>query len=434
MPYVTFRNGIAQYSRRIPKAVAKHDSREKIRISLHTDSPKIAEQLSIQVNEEVEAYWRQLVTTGTLHHEDAFAHVQELANRLGFTYRTNQELVEAPIEKLFDRLQLLEQVYDKPAYVEALVGGASQPELCLSEALNRFWELTKGELTEKSDEQVRKWRNPRDKAIRNAIGFMGDKALVSITQEDIIRFRDWWIDRIAKEDIKPKTVNKELSLLRTIIKTVASHYRLNIDSNQLFQNAFIKETIKRKRPPFETSFIQGQLLNPIHHTDISDEARYFLYAMADTGARVSELVGLLPEEIVLEAPIPYIRIKARKGHALKNPYSERDIPLVGSALYAFEQIPNGFRHYQGLKGGAESLSQMLMKHLRAKNLLPTDDHTLYSLRHSFQDRLTKVGVPDRVQVQLMGHRFQRTEYGEGASLETKKEWLQRICFETPTDN
>lgn len=69
-----------------------------------------------------------------------------------------------------------------------------------------------------------------------------------------------------------------------------------------------------------------------------------------------------------------------------------------------------------------------MKHLRKEKLLPTVDHKIYSLRHSFQDRLTEIGVPDRIQVQLMGHRFKRTQYGQGASLEKKTRMVTENLF------
>lgn len=59
-------------------------------------------------------------------------------------------------------------------------------------------------------------------------------------------------------------------------------------------------------------------------------------------------------------------------------------------------------------------------------MLPSEDHTTYSLRHSFQDRLIDVDAPNRVQSDLMGHKFQGEKYGKGSTLEKKLEWLQKI--------
>jgi hypothetical protein len=60
------------------------------------------------------------------------------------------------------------------------------------------------------------------------------------------------------------------------------------------------------------------------------------------------------------------------------------------------------------------------------NLLPTDQHSVYSLRHSFQDRLTAVNTPDRIQADLMGHKFNRSVYGTGATLVHRLEWMEKI--------
>lgn len=74
----------------------------------------------------------------------------------------------------------------------------------------------------------------------------------------------------------------------------------------------------------------------------------------------------------------------------------------------------------------DSLSGALSKYLKSNGLIPSDKHTVYSLRHSFQDRLLAANAPDRVQADLMGHKFHRPYYGEGSSLKQKLEWLQKV--------
>jgi integrase len=68
----------------------------------------------------------------------------------------------------------------------------------------------------------------------------------------------------------------------------------------------------------------------------------------------------------------------------------------------------------------------LSKYLKENDLIPSDKHTAYSLRHSFQNRLLAVNAPDRVQADLMGHKFNRPSYGDGSSLKQKLEWLNKI--------
>ncbi len=92
-------------------------------------------------------------------------------------------------------------------------------------------------------------------------------------------------------------------------------------------------------------------------------------------------------------------------------------------LQIFQKFPAGFPRYFDR---SESLSATVNKYLKESSLLPSDKHSLYSLRHSFQDRMTEVNMPCRVQCELFGHKFNRPEYGSGPSLELKREWLEKI--------
>lgn len=99
---------------------------------------------------------------------------------------------------------------------------------------------------------------------------------------------------------------------------------------------------------------------------------------------------------------------------------------MGKALEAFKMFPDGFVKY---KGKSEKLSLDINKFLSKNGLRPTPDYSLYSFRHSFQDRLTAQEVPDRIQCQLMGHSFKskgRVRYGEGGSLEHLKGVVIRL--------
>ena len=49
--------------------------------------------------------------------------------------------------------------------------------------------------------------------------------------------------------------------------------------------------------------------------------------------------------------------------------------------------------------------------MKENDLLETEDHSLYSLRHSFESRLRQAGAPERVLADLMGHAFTRPAYG-----------------------
>ena len=67
-------------------------------------------------------------------------------------------------------------------------------------------------------------------------------------------------------------------------------------------------------------------------------------------------------------------------------------------------------------------------YFRENDLKPTPAHSLYSLRHTFKDRLRDAGAPEEVIDELMGHKKSGPKYGRGHMLENKYEWLKRIEF------
>jgi len=100
------------------------------------------------------------------------------------------------------------------------------------------------------------------------------------------------------------------------------------------------------------------------------------------------------------------------------------MPLVGISLTAMRRHPDGFPRY----AGKDRFSDDMNRYLRQKGLLESEEHTVYGLRHSFEDRLLSLDVPDRLAADLMGHATQRERYGSGASLVQKLEALGRLAL------
>ena len=147
--------------------------------------------------------------------------------------------------------------------------------------------------------------------------------------------------------------------------------------------------------------------------------------MMETGLRPSEVVNLRDGTIVLDAVIPHVKVSA-DGRRLKTEDSAREVPLVGVALAAMRQRPHGFPKY---RDKATALSATVNKYLTENGLRPTREHTVYSLRHSFKDRLVAIETPDSLIDSLMGHKTYKPKYGRGPSLELKLKFLERIAFD-----
>ncbi len=432
MPYVITRNKAKHFKRRIPAKYQPYypEQVEFVQISLETDSDRIAAQRATALNEQIEQYWDQSRFKDNPTELFNLKKLRALAQAHGFTYKTSQHIAESELSEIVSRsLTLKNQESRNEVNTSALLGSEEKQSLPLTKALEDYFEFQIPNLKNKSDDQIRKWKNPRIKAVQNFVRENSDLSVEDITRDHISVLRQWWESRtLGKGGLNPATANKDFMHLRTLLSFVDDHYRYNLDVQKLFTRMrFSEEHEESHRPPFETAYIQNTLLNVSNLKGLDSECRWFLYAMADTGARPSELLGLNPLKghIRLDTDIPYIDIQPEKDRALKTKHSKRKIPLVGTSLFAFQNIPEGFKHYYRKP---DALSANLNKFLREHDLLPTSEHCVYSLRHSFEDRLTEVKTLEKVQAALMGHKYNRERYGNGPSLELKKEVLEKIAF------
>jgi integrase len=423
MNYLIKRNDRYYYNRRIPERFCSVDPRAFVRVALNTSDKKIAIKAALRKNDELEDYWAGLLQNGNVHSDDAYAAAVERSRTLGFAYHPLADLSDMPLVELISRLQHVKKINYNHHQTEAVLGAIKPPSILMNDCISRFWEYSKNKTMNKSPDQIRKWKNPRIKAVKNFVNCIGNKPIDQITRDDTLKFRDWWIERLDKENLVSGSANKDIIYIKTILESLSENLKLDLDIPHLFRKLVLSKDDSTKRLPFETSFIRATLLNLEILRNLNSQARCVLLAIAETGAGIAEQVGLLTEDIVLDAEIPHIIITSRSKKALKTKYRRRTIPLVGYALDAFKECPQGFNRY---RDRPDALSALLSKYLRENNLLPSSQHTVYSLRHSFQDRLLAVNAPDRIQADLMGHKFNRPAYGDGASLEHKLEWLKKI--------
>ncbi|RJE79163.1 hypothetical protein [Paracoccus sp. JM45] len=101
---------------------------------------------------------------------------------------------------------------DKPNSIDmreatALFGGAEEPSLIISRSLKLYWTLAKDRTLGKSPDLIRRWKNPRKKAIQNLVQVIGDKSIDQITGDDMPDFRNWWIECLEVKDLTPNSFN-----------------------------------------------------------------------------------------------------------------------------------------------------------------------------------------------------------------------------------
>lgn len=422
MSYITKRNGYYYYARRVPEEFSDIDNRKFVRVSLKTGCKAEARRKAGQIDESVCRYWADLRSKNAAHENPRFRKVIKAARQYGLSYMPLSSVLGLPVEELLKRILAVDE--SSKLHVEALLGTKEPETPSLSAALAKFWTITEAQVFNKTPDMLRKWKNPRRRAVENLIKVVGDRQVNSLTRDDALAFQKHWLDRIKTETLSINAANKDFIHAKSVLKRVIEHENLPVDINSLFRGLLLDERFIATRKPFTTKQIL-KIVATARTSQLNDDAKYCLLALTETGARPKELIGLEPEDIILDHPVPHIKIVDRLNRPLKTKHSAREIPLVGYALEAFKIMPEGFKRY---KDKPDSATNLLNKFLKQNHLLPSGQHSVYSLRHSFQDRLTSVNAPERIQCELMGHKFGRPKYGIGGSLSLKESVLKSIVL------
>jgi integrase len=238
--------------------------------------------------------------------------------------------------------------------------------------------------------------------------------------------RSHWQDRVVAGEVEIGTANKCIGHISTMFRTINESKQLNLLS--IFERVRIQGGKDKQRVAFAPAFVQERFLLDGMFDELNPEARRVIYLIVETGLRLSEAINLSRATIRLDTSVPHICV-APEGRHIKTDESRREIPLVGVALLAMRSQPDGFPRY---RDKADVLSALVNKALDSRGLRPQLGQSLYSLRHTFEDRLTAVDAPDKIIACLMGHKWSRPRYGVGPSLEHKREWLARIAFRPPS--
>jgi integrase len=435
----------------VPKRYAAVDDRGVIRVSLKTRSEETARLRRDALIEADDLYWASLID-----HDDEAASAESTAQRRavlirryrrasaramarGFVYSPAVLLAESDdLAALLARLAAVDRKdkgaksQEEAAEAEALLGGAPVPSVLLSEAFEIYCdEIAIGDLLNKSPNQKRAWKKTKQRAINYFIEIVEDKPILAINREDALKFYNWWAKRItAKSDAKRRganTANRDLGNLRKLYKDYCKHIG-DEDRPNPFRNLNFKEASLSETPPFEDDWVRTRILAPGVFNGLNEEARLIIFSLIETGCRPSEIANLRADDIRLDADVPHIRIRPAKDREIKTSSSIRDIPLVGVSLAAMKYARQGFPHYRDKN---DLLSASLMKAFRNRGLFPTKSHVIYSFRHSFEKRMQEAGLDYALRCLLMGHATDRPAYGDGGSLEYRRDELLKIAHPYP---
>lgn len=430
--YLTKRDGFWHYARRVPSDFQALDRRRIVRQSTKVPvasdpDGKRAGRAAQVINQAIEDYWRLLAEGQSADAHKRYAVARRRARKLGFSYAPASEVAEMPLGELLTRLETLVagRLMDDAGAVSAVLGGEEPGKFLLSKLFDEYEVISRPGLQDLSPDQLRKWRNPKLRALNNLISVIGDKDLPKVTRDDALDFREWWAERVMEEGLNPDTANKDFGHVQRIVKIVSRHHRLKLDP--VFVDMRIEGGSKRVRAAFDPAFVQIKILADDAFGALNEEARRVVYLIAETGLRPSEAVNLTSKTIVLDAEIPHVQVRP-DGRRMKAGSSHRDIPLVGVALEVMRLHPDGFPRY---RDKSASLSALVNDYMETHGMRPTPNHSLYSLRHTFKDRLREAQPAEELIDEIMGHENGKPKYGAGHGLRLKSRLLQQIAFKPP---
>jgi site-specific recombinase XerD len=441
--YLEQRGHYWYYKRRVPARYADIDTRRFSKSALHTDSLSVARTRRDAMADADEAFWgsawlekhgteipsQEVGSAAACRHRSA----KRLAKAMGFVFKPITALAEkAPLEDIADRAAAIGggQSFEREA--EAVLGLTEQPSMRVSEALDLFFDkLVVSQIRKKSPDQVDKWKLPKKRSIARFIDLCGDLPMNQIERSHARAFYDLWGERLAPKDgakgMKPNSANRELGNLRKLYRDYWTYEGQENRENPFRNLRFANEDVETT-PAFSDDWVRERILKPGVFDGLNREAKLIVYALIETGCRPSEIANLAPEDIRLDAEVPHISICPKQKRELKTKISRREIPLVGVSLAAIRQAPQGFPRY---RERGYLLSASLMKAFKARDLLEVEGQRIYSFRNSFEKRMLEAGLDYGLRCTLMGHKNNRPEYGDGGSLEFRRNELERIAYELP---
>jgi integrase len=454
---IRWKGGLYYYSRRVPADMQKHhQDKLLLRVSLKTRDPIIAAREATKLASQHDALWKSLRSPDA--HEQGLTSPETrsaataLLKKIGLVPGEGRQGDETSQQMAWDTLDDYISAVNGREYKEVRHHPDSRHEdinALLSpvqlEAQSQLLNRKSGiHLSDARDVYLRlsgKDKNTKfvadtKRAIQKLIDAVGDLPLEALTRQHATEFRDKLLS----------SGNRTASVRRTLNPIVAAINAALTENGLDYRNHFTglkipnEEKDATKRLPFTLDEL-GQVAAAARKVD--DAIRHIVALQLDTGARAGEIIGLRIEDVELAHAVPHVRIRPHEklGRSLKNAQSERNVPLIGEALWAAgravvaakaNKASGGWLFPRYIENGtikATHAENTINKWLRS---LPGVDKTSHSFRHAMRDRLREAHVPEEIQEIIggWGSRSIGQGYGMGYSLELLLGHMEKVVLST----
>lgn len=222
--------------------------------------------------------------------------------------------------------------------------------------------------------------------------------LDNIKKDDIKRYLEY----LKKQKMSPKTINRNLSCLRTFYKFLIVEKYLVTDPLEHIEAPKLRKTLPKVLSYDEVkNLLEIDLINKYSYRN-----KAMLELMYATGLRVSELVNLKIHDVDFDLALLRTLGKGSK---------ERIIPIGDYAIYYLSVYLNEYRDklvkkdyndYLFLNNHGKKLSRQsfykIVKELAVKKNIQTE-FSPHTLRHSFATHLLDRGADIRSIQEMLGH-------------------------------
>jgi integrase len=267
-----------------------------------------------------------------------------------------------------------------------------------------------------------------------------DRDIRSIKRPEVNAFVGWLLAGKHSSDGKPvstSTVSRYLTPLKAAFARAIKENEL--EASNVFAKVEIpkagKDVTKRETFTVDQYRCLHSALAEWNSTRGHDQLRCILTLVAETGARLAEIVGLAAVDAHLRTSVPYLDLREHPWRSLKTLGSARKVPLT---LKAQEAVKAALRlagesnflfpaYANGTQCKADTVSASLVKWVRTREGLQGTKLGNHSLRHGMEDLLRAVGCPDSARDQITGHATpgMGAKYGQGYPLEQLANWLAK---------
>ena len=279
------KRGIFYFGRRVPRDLQRFYGSPKVVLSLRTKSVRKAKRQAQRIAAKLEEQWDLL---RLVHLEDRVGNnrVEVLAGQSPLLVDTTPPLTKAAVTYLAGK-------------------GSHRPKT---------------------------FRQAVDRAVRNMVEVGGDLPISSYTRSQVNSLRD----KLQSSGLATASIRRQLSTLLALVNYVSKE--LGLDPNPAFSGVIINEVDVdadiQKRPSAPLDVINA-VQQRCHQMD--DEARWAIALVSDTGLRLSEALGLVKDDVILDDPVPHLVVRSHPWRRLKTSASARKVPLVGAALWAAQR-------------------------------------------------------------------------------------------------